>query len=226
MPADIDFHIGHRDRLRQKFLDGHLADYEKLELLLAYVIPRRDVRPLARGLMQKFGSINQVLAASLDALVAYKGVGRNTAIFLKLIHSILCDGYKHELKDKPVFHNRVIFDNYCKTQMAGKMVEEFHILYLDNNRRLLDDWLHSTGTIDWSAVYPREILRRGLELNARFVILLHNHPVSGKGPSTEDIEMTDELTEYLAHADIILDDHYVVSNGILFSARDLSLLKK
>lgn len=225
MPDDTNFHIGHRDRLRQKFLDGRLADYEKLELLLGYVIPRRDVRPLARSLIKKYGSIYQILASPLDVLMANNGIGRNTAIFLKLVHDIMCIGYSNQMAERPIFHNEQTLSNYCKLQLAGKTVEEFHILYMDDNRRLLEDWTHSVATIDWAAVYPREILRRALELNARHVILLHNHPVSGESFSSPDIDMTEELAKMLAPLDIMVDDHYLVSNGILYSARNMQLFK-
>lgn len=222
---DNSFHVGHRDRLRQKFLDGKLADYEMLELLLGYIIPRRDVRPLARGLIQEYGNIYQILCAPYESLLKYNGIGRNTAIFFKLMQQLMNAGYQNHLKEGKSFHNEQTMANYCKLMMAGKNIEEFHVMYFDENHRLLDDWLHSTGTIDWAAVYPREIVRRGLELNARHVVLLHNHPISGGSFSTPDITMTEEMAALLGKIGICLDDHYLISNGILYSARNMQLFK-
>lgn len=222
---DLDFHLGHRERLRQKFLDNKLADYEKLELLLGFVIPRRDVRPLARGLLAKFGGISQILTAPIEKLTEYKGIGKNTAIFIKLIHSIMISGYKAHLDETPAFHDDKILANYCKLLLSGKNVEEFHVLYFDSRMHLLADDLHSVGTIDWTAVYPREIVKRALDVNAKYVLLLHNHPTPNTSFSSDDIRLTTQVQEVLKPLDIDLYDHYVVSGGIVYSARNLFLLK-
>lgn len=222
---DLSFHCGHRERLRQKFLDNKLTDYELLELLLSFVIPRRDVRPLARGLIAKFGGIYQVLTASFDDLKEYNGVGRNTAIFIKAIHQIMISGYKSCLNMGPVFRNEKVLANYCTLLLSGKTVEEFHILYLSLDMRLLKDELHSCGTVDWTAVYPREIVKHALDLNAKYVVLLHNHPTPNTSFSSDDIEITMTIKEKLNTFDIDLYDHYVVSSNIIYSARNLFLLK-
>lgn len=222
---DLNFHLGHRERLRQKFLDNKLTDYEKLELLLSFVIPRRDVRPLARGLLVKFGSISQVLTAPIEKLTEHKGIGKNTAIFIKLVHSIMVSGYKAHLDETPAFHDEKVLSNYCKLLLAGKNVEEFHVLYFDARMHLLADDLHSVGTIDWAAVYPREIVKRALDVNARYVLLLHNHPTPNTSFSSDDIKLTTQVQDVLTSLDIELYDHYVVSGGIVYSARNLFLLK-
>lgn len=224
---DLKFHNGHRERLRQKFLDDKLADYELLELLLSFVIPRRDVRPLARGLMQQFGGLYSILTAPIDRLTEYTGIGRNTAIFIKAVHKIMTAGYKSELDggNTKVFHNDKILINYCTLSMMGKDKEEIHVLYLDSDRRLLADDLHSVGTVDWVAVYPREILKRALGLNAKSIVLLHNHPTPNTTFSTDDIELTQQVAALLANVGIEVLDHYVVSGGIVYSARNMFLLK-
>ncbi len=222
---DLNFHLGHRERLRQKFLDNKLTDYELLELLLSFVIPRKDVRPLARGMLVKFGSIYQILTASIDSLMEYSGIGKNTAIFIKAIHQIMITGYKTCLTSSPIFHNDKILSNYCSLLLNGKTIEEFHILYLNSERRLLSDDLHSVGTIDWAAVYPREMIKRALDLNAKSVVLLHNHPTPNTSFSSEDIEITTNIKNMLEPLGIELYDHYVVSGGIIYSARNLFLLK-
>ena len=222
---DLSFRSGHRERLRQKFLADKLTDYELLELLLSFVIPRRDVRPLARGLIDKFGSVYQVITAAIDSLIEYKGIGRNTAIFIKAIHKIMLAGYKSNLDNVTIFHNEKILTNYCLLLMTGKTKEEIHILYLDEDRRLLADDLHSVGTVDWAAAYPREILKRALELNAKSIVMLHNHPKPNTSFSTEDIKLTEQVRDLLANVDIDVHDHYVVSGGIVYSARNMFLIK-
>lgn len=222
--SDLSFRIGHRERLRQKFLDGNLADYELLELLLSFAIPRRDVRPLARGLMAKFGGIHQVLTAPIENLMKYDGVGKNTAVFIKAIQKIILLDYKSGLKSGPVFRDEKVLANYCKMLLSGKSTEEMHILYLGPEMSLIQDDLHSAGTANWSAVYPREIMKRALDLNARSVVMLHNHPTPHMSFSQDDIEITTEIRDMLAMVDIELHDHYVVSGDIIYSARNLFLL--
>lgn len=222
---DLSFRTGHRERLRQKFLDDKLADYELLELLLSFVIPRRDVRPLARGLIDKFGSVYQVITAPAESLMSFNGVGRNVAIFIKAIHKIMIAGYKSNLDKVTIFHNEKVLTNYCLLLMGGKTKEEIHVLYLDNNNRLLADDLHSVGTVDWAAAYPREILKRALELNAKSIVLLHNHPTPNTSFSTEDIRLTEQVRDLLSAVGIEVYDHYVVSGGIVYSARNMFLLK-
>lgn len=219
------FRIGHRQRLRQKFIDGQLAEYELLELVLSFVIPRRDVRPLAHGLIAKFGSIYQILTAPLPDLINYPGIGQNTAVFLKAIAQLMISGCKFQLTDQPVFRDEKAFRNYCVLTLSGKANEELHVMYLDSTLRLLADDLHSIGTSDWSPVYPREILKRALDLSARSVVLLHNHPTPGLCFSDADIDITKEVAALLTSCGIELYDHYLVSGGVLYSARNLFLLK-
>lgn len=223
--TNTDFHTGHRNRLRQKFLDDKLADYELLELMLGYVIPRRDVRPLARGLIKQFGGINQILTAPLDDLIAFPGMGRNTAIFFKVINHIMIIGYAEKLKERPVFHNEQILTNYCRAVLSGKTVEEFHVLYLDDEMRLVADDVHTRGTSDESAVYQREILKRALVLNTSCIVMLHNHPTPGRSFSTDDVNTTLAVEKFLGAVGVRLYDHYVVSGGIVYSMRGMHLLK-
>ena len=217
--ADENFYAGHRDRLREKFISNQLADYEKLELLLAYAIPRRDVRPLARALVKHFGGVYFVLAAPLEDLMAVKGVGRNTAIFLKLVYQMMQISYKGKMQNTPIFHNESVLYNYCRTVLLGKKVEELHILYLDADLKLIADEIHTVGTVDTSAVYPREIARRALELNARSVIMVHNHPTSSNAFSKDDLKITENTQSALASIEIELYDHLLVAGDNVFSMR-------
>ena len=217
--------LGHRERLRKKFLDGKLAEYEILELLLTYAIPRCDVRVLSRQLLNKYGSIHRLLAEPFESLIENKGVKENTAIFLKVIHKILELNFQCTLGDAPIFHNYKAVEQYIRLLVGGKPVEEFHVLYLDNQYQLISDELHSTGTTDWAAVYVREIIKRALDLNARSVLLVHNHPTPQTSFSIQDIAITEDLVRALKNVGIKLYDHLLVSGNLIYSLRNLGNLK-
>lgn len=224
--SDMTFHSGHRERLRQKFLDDKITDYEFLELLLSFVIPRRDVRPLARGLINKYSGLHQICSLPLATLMEFPGLGRNTAIFLKAIRHAMLAEYREHLDKRPIFHTNTTLINYCLTLLAGKTIEEFHVLYLDDEKRLLRDDTHSVGTINWAAVYPREIVRRALDINARSIVMLHNHPTAGVPFSTPDIEITTITRDMLAPLEIELYDHFLVTGGQVLSAKNCQLLNQ
>lgn len=217
---------GHRARLRKKFLDGQLAEYEILELLLTYAIPRRDVRTLSRQLCKKYGSIHQLLSAPVESLVENEGIKGNTATFFKVIHKLMELEYKSVFDGAPIFHNFEKLENYCKILLGGKPVEEFHIFYLDSQYKLIKDDLHSTGTIDWAAVYIREIVKKALDLNAYSIVMLHNHPSACTSFSSQDILITQELESALDKLGIKLYDHLLVSGDVIYSARNMHLLDK
>ena len=222
---DKNFYTGHRERLREKFVNNNLADYEKLELLLGYAIPRRDVRPLARALVKHFGGVYQVMTASIDDLIAFDGIGRNTAIFIKLVQQMMQIGYMGQLKESPIFHDEKVLHNYCRIILSGKQVEELHILYLDNNLKLISDEMHTSGTVDSSVVYPREIARRALQLNARSVVMVHNHPTSVNSFSQDDVNVTSQVQHVLQSLDINMYDHLLVVNDIVYSMRAMHLIE-
>jgi DNA repair protein RadC len=217
---------GHRARLRQKFLDGQLTEYEILELLLTYAIPRRDVRALSRRLYKKYGTIPNLLAASKESLMENEGIKENTATFFKVLHKLMELEYKSALDTSPIFHNYAKLENYCKTLLTGKTVEEFHVLYLDSQYKLIKDELHSSGTIDWAAVYIREIVKRALDINAHSIVMLHNHPSGYTSFSSDDIEITQDLENALEKLKISLYDHLLVSGDVIYSARNMHLLDK
>lgn len=217
---------GHRARLRQKFLDGQLAEYEILELLLTYAIPRRDVRVLARQLYKKYGNIQHLLSMPIESLMENEGVKENTAIFFKVIHKLLELDYKYTLDNAPIFYDYEKLVRYCRALVAGKPIEEFHVLYLDYQFKLIKDVLHSSGTTDWTAVYNREIVKQALDLNAHSVVLLHNHPTPYVSFSSQDIDITAELENMLATLGITIYDHLLVSADVVYSMRNMNLLNK
>jgi len=217
---------GHRARLRKKFLDGQLAEYEILELLLTYAIPRRDVRVLSRQLYKKYGTIPNLLSAPMESLIENEGIKENTATFFKLLHKLMELEYKSVLDTSPIFHNHEKLENYCKILLFGKSVEEFHVLYLDGQYKLIKDELHSSGTIDWAAVYVREIVKKALDLNARSIVMVHNHPSAYTSFSSQDISITVDLENALQKLGISLYDHFLVSGDVIYSARNMHLLDK
>ena len=221
---DTSLQQGHRARLREKFLSGKLAEYEILELLLTYAIPRRDVRALSRQLYKKYRNLYQLLSAPMESLMQNKGVKENTATFFKIIHKLMELEYKCVLDSAPIFYDYTKLENYCKLIVGGKPIEEFHVLYLDGQYKLLEDQLHSTGTIDWAAVYVREIVKSALNLNAKNVVLLHNHPTPYVSFSEQDIQITQEIESALVKLDIGLYDHLLVSGDVVYSARNMNLL--
>jgi DNA repair protein RadC len=199
-----------------------MTEYEMLELLLTYSISRIDVKPVARLLLNKFGCWHRIIAAPIAELTRIPGVGQNTAIFLKALHSASLRSYTYILKDAPIFHNHQILENYCKALLADKNIEEFHILYLDEKNQLTEDEIHASGTTDHAAVYPREIVRRAMDLNAAKIIVIHNHPNGSPMFSKEDIELTYDLHAMMKPLGMEVFDHLLVANGLVFSAKAMN----
>ena len=220
------FHAGHRERLKKKFLDGKLVEYEKLELLLGYAIPRRDVRPLARKLIQHFGNVYYVLNANIDDLVAVDGVGRSTAVLIKLVHNLICISHEKKLKEGSMYMQHDTLIEYCRMKMTELKSEEFHVLYLDANFCLQRHEVHSQGSAESSNVYIEKIMEYALKNNIKSVVLLHNHPCTNNTFSSTDIEITTRLEYLLNMCNIQLYDHFVVSGGIVHSVRNEQFLNK
>lgn len=216
---DLALRAGHRERLRQNFLDNNIAKYELLELLLSYAIPRHDVRPLSRLLYKKFGGIYPILSASVQELMNVPGVGKNVAIFIKVVQQIMLEGYKCKMSDVTIFHSEEQFNNYCLLMLSEKHIEELHVLYLDTDGRLLEDELHSTGSLDYTELHNREIIKKAISLDAKFIVLVHNHPKPNSSFSSQDVEATKLLRDALHTVEIVLYDHYVVSGGIVYSMK-------
>ncbi len=227
MPENDDkFHNGHRERLKEKFLDGKLAEYEQLELLLGFAIPRRDVRPLARKLIEHFGSVYYVIAAEYEDLIKVKGVGRSTAILIKLVFNMLKLSHIRKIKDCPIFMQHQGLEDFCRIEMAGKTKEEFHVIYLDTDLRVIKHEKHSEGSIESTNVYLDKIMKFALNNRVRSVVLLHNHPTTDNTFSTQDVALTQQLEAMLNNCRLELYDHFVMAGGVLFSMRERGLLNK
>ncbi len=220
-------HLGHRERLRQRFFDAGdaaLPDYELLELLLFRSIPQRDVKPLAKQLIQNFGSFAEVIGAPISRLREVKGVGESVALDLKIVEAALKRTMKGQVAKKPVLSSWSSVIDYCRLAMAFAEREQFRILFLDKKNALIADEVQQTGTVDHTPVYPREVMRRALELSATALILVHNHPSGDPTPSGADMRMTRELVDIAKPLGIAIHDHIIVGRDGHASFKGLGLI--
>lgn len=216
----------HRKRLRERFLSGGavaMPDYELLELLLFRAIPRQDVKPLARALIDTFGDFNRVLSAPATQLSAVKGVGDAVLLELKIVEAAA-----HRLSRSRVMQRHVLSSwdallDYCHTTMAHRATEQFRILFLDTKNTVIADEEQAQGTVDHVPVYPREVVKRALELNASALILVHNHPSGDPTPSDADIQMTRQITTAAKALNITVHDHLIIGKANETSFRALGL---
>lgn len=213
-------HSGHRDRLRQKFLKAArrealeaIHDYELLELILFQAIPRRDVKPLAKALIARFGSLGGVFSAPAEALMRVEGVKETTAVALKAVAAAALHMIREDVIDKPVLSSWDRLLDYCHASMAYRDTEQFRILFLDRKNRLVADELQQKGTVDHTPVYPREVVKRALELQASAIIIAHNHPSGDPQPSRADIDMTRRIEEACKAVGVVLHDHVVIARS-------------
>jgi len=224
---DEDFRKNHRARLRQRFAEGGataIPDYELLELVLFRAIPRQDVKPLAKRLMTEFGDFNHVLAASTDRLTRVQGVGASVVQELKIVEAAAHRMARAKVMGKAVLSSWDALLDYCKTAMSHLAFEQFRILFLDRKNVLIADEEQQKGTVDHVPVYPREVVKRALELNASALILVHNHPSGDPTPSDADIQVTSRI-RYAAQAlDIVIHDHLIIGKETDFSFRSAGLL--
>ncbi len=220
-------HSGHRDRLRTRFREAGpdaLADYEVLELLLFRSLPRRDTKPIAKDLLAAFGSLAGVFGASEKRLTEIDGIGDSVATDLKLYQAIATRLGKHEIQRKPLLSSWNAVLDYCRTAMAYEEREQFRVLFLDKKNNLIADEVQQRGTVDHTPVYPREVVKRALELSATALILIHNHPSGDPAPSQADIEMTAKIAEILMPLNILLHDHIIIARHGHASFKAMNLL--
>ena len=227
-PADAAPHyLGHRERLRQRFLQGGsdaLHDYEMLELILFRAIPRGDVKPLAKQLLAKFGSFSEVIAAPVERLKEVRGLGEASIAELKIVQAAANRLVRGEVKQRQVLSSWSNVLDYCRAAMAFESKEHFRILFLDKGNHLIADEQHQTGTVDHTPVYPREVIKRALELSATALILVHNHPSGDPTPSRADIQMTQAIVEIAKPLGISVHDHIIVGKDGHTSLKGLKLI--
>jgi len=218
---------GHRDRMRARILAGQgetMADYELLEMMLFIALPRVDTKTLAKTLIARFGSYSAVIAAPPDELVTVKGVGESAVATLKVVQLAAQRLARAEVLERPVLSNWDRLMDYLHAVLARERVEQFRVLFLDTRNRLLADEAQARGTVNHTPVYPREVVKRALELKATALILVHNHPSGDPTPSRDDLEMTQEVKRAAMALSIVLHDHVIVGNGKWLSFRREGLL--
>ncbi len=221
-------YIGHRERARDRFnmVGGEaLADYELLELVLHIVLPQRDTKTLAKQLMAQFGSFSGVLGATPARLAEVKGLGATSITHLKVIQAAAQRFGRDQIDtEKPILASWSQLIDYCRSQMAYEAIEQFRILFLDKKNRLIADEVQQVGTVDHTPVYPREVIRRSLELSATALILVHNHPSGDPTPSSADVRVTRDIAEAAKPLGITLHDHIIVGKSGHASLRGLKLI--
>jgi len=227
MAADSPHYHDHRQRLRARFMaagGAALADYELLELVLFRAIPRRDVKPLAKKLLAEFGDFNRVISALPARLAQVQGVGDAVVQELKIVEAAA-----HRLGQARVLGQNALSSwaalmDYCKTTMAHRETEQFRVLFLDRKNVLVADEPQAKGTVDHVPVYPREVVKRALELNASALILVHNHPSGDPTPSDADISVTNQIKSAATALGVTLHDHVIIGKAQDFSFRAQGLL--
>lgn len=220
-------YYGHRERLRGRFREagaGAVSDYELLELVLFRAIPQRDVKPLAKDLIATFGSFPEVISAPSARLAEIKGIGEAAITELKIVHAAASRLARGQVQKRPVLSSWSSVIDYCRTTMAFAEREQFRVLFLDKRNQLIVDELQQVGTVDHTPVYPREVVKRALELSATALILVHNHPSGDPTPSHADIEMTQTIINVAKPLGIAVHDHIIVGKEGHASFRSLRLI--
>ena len=224
--AEAPHYHGHRDRLRARFMDAGaqaLADYEMLELVLFRALPRRDVKPLAKELLARFGSFAEVISAPTERLKEIEGLGEAAVIEFKIVQAAAQRLAKGALAKRPVLTSWTAVIDYVRAAQAFAAKEQFRILFLDKKNQLIADEVQQEGTVDHTPVYPREVVKRALELSAPALILVHNHPSGDPTPSQADIEMTRQVTQVARTLGIQVLDHIIVGKDGHASLKGLKL---
>ncbi|MCZ6605164.1 MAG: DNA repair protein RadC [Alphaproteobacteria bacterium] len=225
--SDTTHQLGHRTRLRQRFLKdmGHaMADYEVLELILTQAQPRGDTKPIAKELIKRFGSLAGVMSAEPDELTAVPGVGEAAMVALKVARAAGLRLARREIIDRPLLSAWEHVLDYCRAQLAHEKTERFHLLFLDRKNCLIADEIQQRGTVDHTPVYPREVVKRALELGATALILVHNHPSGDPTPSQDDIDITKAVIDAAAPLNIAVHDHVVIARTGEASLKSLGLM--
>jgi len=220
---------GHRQRLREKFLEGGLArfsDEEVVEFLLTLGTPRGDLKPQAREAIKRFGSLSGVLSAPIDKLTEIKGIGQKNALYLSLVHQVANRYLKDRARQKPFFHSSQEIFDYLFHSMKDLKREVFKVIFLTRKNELIEDRDMFYGTLAASAVYPREILSAALELKAAALVFVHNHPSGDPNPSKEDDRITKELVWSARLLQVQVLDHIIIGNGRYFSYADQGLIRR
>ncbi|MDH3976477.1 MAG: DNA repair protein RadC [Deltaproteobacteria bacterium] len=227
MTKEAPHYIGHKKRLKEKFLKSGLhalADYEALELVLSLAITRKDVKPLAKALLEKFGSFSAVLDADPLLLREIKGLGENAIAALKLVKESSTKYLREKSRESCIISSPEALVNYCKAAMAGLRDEEFRTIFLNSKNEVIADEALCRGTVDQTAVYPRKVAERAIHHNASSLIFVHNHPSGHPAPSRADRELTRMLKEALSSLQIRVHDHMIIGKSAHYSFAEEGIL--
>jgi len=225
--AEAPHYHGHRMRLRERFQNAGadaLSDYELLEMVLFTAQPRGDMKPLAKSLLKTFGSFAEAIHAPEARLREINGIGERTITEFKLIAAAASRIAKGQLQRRTLLSSWNDVIDYCRTSMAFADKEQFRILFLDKRNQLISDVVQQTGTVDHTPVYPREVIKRALELSATAIILVHNHPSGDPTPSQADIQMTKAIIEIATPLGISVHDHIIVGKNGHASLKGMRLI--
>lgn len=227
MDSNQPHYKGHRQRLKSKFSESGLDsfhDYEALELLLSYAISRKDVKPLAKALLEKFGGLKGLLDAETDEIENVEGIGAHTAILIKLVKDLGTLYLKKKIKDNPQITSTNELLNYCKASMGGLRDERFNVIYLNAQNRIINIETIQEGIVNQAVVYPRKVLEKALNHKASAIILVHNHPSGNVKPSEADIKLTKAIQETAKVLEILVHDHIIIGENKFFSFREKGML--
>lgn len=219
--------LGHRERLKERFTQGGadaMPDYELLEMVLFRAIRRGDTKPLAKQLLARFGTFAEVLSAEPDRLMEVRGVGEAVVTELKVVHAAAMRLMRGQVINRPVLNTWNAILEYIRAAMAFNEIEQFRILFLDKKNQLIADEVQQQGTVDHTPVYPREVVKRALELAASALVLVHNHPSGDPTPSMADIDMTKKIVDGGQRLGVMVHDHVIVGRKGHFSFRSNGLL--
>lgn len=227
-PFPIDHRRGHRKRLRARLRKAGvqpMQDYELLELLLCMIVPRRDMKPVAKQMLATFGDdLDRMLLASREALLRIDGVGDSVADAIAVVAAFAARINKPPRLERESLSSWNAVAAYCQKTMRGLGTEQFRVLFLDRKNKLIRDEMMGQGTVDHAPVYPREVVRRALEVSASALILVHNHPSGDPTPSAADVEMTVQIVEAAAALGLSVHDHLVVGRSGVASFKSLGLM--
>ena len=220
-------YLGHRQRLKEKYLTHGLEgfhDYEIMELLLTYGIPRKDVKEPAKELLKRFGGLKGVLDAGIDELREMRGLNAHTAVLVKLVKDIGAVNLLQKAQERPQISCTAELIDFCKTAMGALKDEEFRVCYLDAQNRIIAMETVQEGIVNQAVVYPRKVLERALQWKASAIILVHNHPSGHVRPSDADIRLTRTIQETARTLDILVHDHLIIGENRFFSFREEGLM--
>jgi DNA repair protein RadC len=226
--ASIDLRAGHRDRVRERLMklgSDAFSDTDLLEAVLHLAIPRRDTKDLAKLLLRRFGSFSAVLAAPAERLAEFEGLGETSVANLKIVLGAAQRFARDQVSpEQPILASWTQLLDYCRATMAFEDIEQFRVLFLDKKNRLIADEVQQRGTVDHTPVYPREVIKRSLELSATALILVHNHPSGDPSPSTADVQMTRQIVDVAKPLGITVHDHIIIGRAGHASMKALRLI--